>query len=76
MRGVWLAWGIYLAAGVVWFLVAETIALRNRVPGDTLSEVVWSLRLPPVVWFLGAGLTLGLTVWLVIHFASGGKWGL
>ena len=73
---VWLAWFLAGMTWVMWFAVAEGIALVNRVKGDTLSEVVWRLHLPAAIFFLGGGLLLGLLTWLVIHFVSQGKWGL
>lgn len=73
---IWLAWTAYMSLGVIWFIVVEVLTGFNRVSGDTLSEVVWSLNVPPVVWFLGAGLILGLIAWLVPHFTSGGRWGI
>lgn len=76
MERVWLAWACYMALGVVAFLVLEFWALLNSTPGDSLSEVIWSLHVPPAVWFLGAGLILGLVAWLVPHFVGGGRWGI
>lgn len=73
---LWLAWVCYMSLGVVGFLVAEFWTIFNKAPGDTLSEVVWALHVPAVVWFLGAGLVLGLVAWLVPHFISQGKWGI
>lgn len=79
---VWLAWVIYMflgfVVGIAWFGVAEGIAIVNNRPGDTLTEVVRSLNVPAVVWFLSAGLILGLLgglfAWLVPHFI--GRFGI
>jgi len=77
LRHVWLPWALYMIGGLVWFLVAEFWAIFDRrTSGDTLSEVIWALHVPPVIWFVGAGLIIGLIAWLVPHFLSGGKWGI
>lgn len=67
----WLAW-------LAFFVVEETLALRNRTKGDTLSEHVWR-------WFAITGskaprpwvrlrrfVLLALLAWLCLHFLTGG----
>ena len=74
----WL-WGVW-ASGIVvlavWFGVMEGIALANGFSShDTLTEAVWEHgHIPSVVLFLGAGLIVFGTIWLLIHFVSQGKW--
>lgn len=79
-RWLWDAWlgyvGVGLAIGAVWFGVMEGIALANRVAGDTLSELVWADHLPAILFFAAAGLVIASEIWLLIHFISGGKWGI
>lgn len=69
---LWGAWTVGIVALAVWFAVMEGIALANRAGGDTLTEVVRSLDVPPVVWFASAGLISGLLVWAVPHLI--GEW--
>lgn len=75
-HSLWVAWagGVLLLA--VWFAVMEGIALINGDSSDTLSQIVWERKLPAVIFFLGAGLTIFGTIWLLVHFVSGGKWGI
>jgi len=68
----------YTILWIVWlalFVVIEGFALKNKDPGDTLSEHVWK-------WFSitnkgkwhkvrRIGLVIFLT-WLVLHFLTGG----
>lgn len=73
---LWIAWFFW---SLVPFLVLETYAYRDGVPGNTLSEKVWLVLKaegPLKKWrrvirivFLAAVLFL---VWLVVHFATGG----
>jgi len=73
---LWLAWAGGVAVVIVWFAIMEGIALINGSSPDTFSQLVWHQRLPAVVLFLGAGLIVFGTIWLLIHFVSGGKWGI
>ena len=75
-RWLWDLWLLFLLIGAAWFGVMEGIALANKVRGDTFSEVVWMNHLPAVVLFLGAGVIIFGTIWTLIHFVSGGKWGI
>lgn len=63
---------IYTLAWIVmalWFVVWETLALKRKKGGDTLSEHVWwLLKRGPVVWWAGAG----FLTWLFGHFLLGG----
>lgn len=63
----------YTAAWIIWlvmFGVIEGAALKNKAPGDTLSEHVWKwlkIKDKPRGWNLRrAGLGLFL-VWLLLH---------
>ena len=81
---LWLAWlsfsGAALLISLVWFCVQEALALRDGTPGNTLSEVVWALNLPPVVWIVGGGSLVSVIAvvgwWVIAHFVSGGRWGI
>jgi hypothetical protein len=79
-RWLWQLWLAYVGIGtfiaVVWFGIMEGIAYFNRVSGDTLSEFVWSDHIPAVIFFMGMGFIVTGTVWLGLHFMSGGKWGI
>lgn len=73
---VWAIWGFNLAGLIVFFLVAEGLALFRKLPGDTLSEMVWTLRnnkhwlyyVILDVWFLAA-VALAWSAW---HFRHDG----
>lgn len=76
----WWWWVLWSAVGILWlalFFGLEMFAVFNR-PGtaDTLSERVWQLNLPNVVFFMIGFALIGLAVWLIIHFLSDGKWGV
>ena len=75
----WL-WAVWAIAGVIWgawFGVMEGLAIADKDPHDTLSWVMWEhASLPAVIYFLGAGMIVFATIWLMLHFASGGKWGI
>jgi hypothetical protein len=71
-RIIWAALGGVALVWVVTALVIEFMALHDPESGDTLSETVWSMHLPHVIWFVVAG----FLAWIVIHFLSGGKWGI
>lgn len=61
----WIGWALWL----VMFAILETMALLDPRSGDTLSEHVWWVLQAPVLWFVGAG----FMVWLTIHFLTRGK---
>ena len=79
---LWAAWaitgGVFLILwGAVWFGTMEGIAIANKEGGDTLSEVVWNhAHIPAALLFIGTGLIVFGSLWLMLHFASGGKWGI
>jgi len=79
-RWLWDFWLAYVAValliGAVWFGVMEGIAIKNAVAGDTLSEFVWADHLPAIIFFAAAGVLIFSELWLLLHFASGGKWGI
>lgn len=80
-RWVWVAWLWYVLVGtsiaVAWFGIAEALAIRNGISGDTLSEFVWSHHVPAVLFIMFGGTLIGLIVWLLwMHFPSGGRWGV
>lgn len=65
----WYAWGAL-------FVVIEGLALKNKNPGDTLSEHIWNIFkvdketpwvLTPRKVALG-----GFMAWLATHFFTGG----
>ncbi|GAA2082593.1 hypothetical protein [Actinomadura alba] len=70
---VWtVLWIVWIAA----FATLEGLALRDKRPGDTLSEFVWRVfrvrdRRPTVATWIGRGLLLIGGVWLTGHLAFG-----
>lgn len=60
---LWLSW--FVAFGVI-----EALAIRDRRPGDTLSEMAWAFVSEPVLWWTSAG----FLVWLTVHILSRGRW--
>jgi hypothetical protein len=70
-RYTWL-WAIWIAL----FGVIEWRAIKDKRPGDTLSEHVWKLigkreyqkQGAWLLWRIGLG---GLLVWLIAHFFGG-----
>lgn len=68
---LWALWlgGCFLM--LVWFGIMEGIALVNQAPGDTLTEVVRSLHVPAVVWFLFFGAIISTALWALAHFTIG-----
>lgn len=63
----WIAWFAI-------FVVTEGIALRNRTPGDTLSEHVWKwfkVREQPRSFTFGRFVLLAGLIWLAGHLAFG-----
>jgi len=75
---LWGAWAGGIVLLLVWFGVMEGIAIANRKgTADTLSEVVWQHgHIPAAVFFIGAGIMVFATIWLMIHFISRGHWGI
>ncbi|MCJ7510790.1 MAG: hypothetical protein MUP14_07890 [Dehalococcoidia bacterium] len=67
---VWLVFGLYILGGIVYFGVAEGMAIHNRTPGDTLTEVLRALNLPVVAYFGLGGVILGVVAWAVPHLAN------
>ena len=70
---LWITW---LFAPWVIFAIVEGVALRNDMPGDTLSEHIrkWlSVKTRPgrtaflIVWLIG----LGVWLWFVVHILTG-----
>ena len=70
---LWLLWVLSGIAWGVWFGVIESIAIANGNSPDTLSQIIWGARVPAVIFFLGAGLIIFGTLWLLVHFASQGQ---
>lgn len=65
-------WAAWIAA----FAVIETMALRSKQPGDTLSEHVWrwfaiTRKDAPLRQLRRAVLLMGMA-WLTAHFMTGG----
>jgi len=67
----WIAW-------ILGFLGLEYMALRNKKPGDTLSEHVWKVigtkhqgTKTALMWTARVGLGI-LVAWLIPHFFTAG----
>jgi len=74
---LWLLWFLDGVVWAAWFGIIEGIAIANGTHSpDTLSQIVWAQRLPAVLFFLGTGMVVFGAIWLLVHFASGGKWGI
>ena len=73
---LWSIWAGALGIVILGYVVLESAALINGFKShDTLSEVVWEHgHIPGVVWFLGGGMLILTTIWVVLHLAKG-KWG-
>lgn len=69
----WIVW-------IVYFVIAEGVALVNRAGGDTLSEHVWvwlgyderRVGPPKGTQRLRRFATLAFLAWLVVHLLTGG----
>ncbi len=61
-----VAWFIW----ILWFILVEGRAIKDKKKGDTLSEHVWLVlqATPLLKWLTAAGL-----VWLAGHFVTAGK---
>ena len=72
----------YVFAGLVVFtcafgLVLEMTPIVQGHVKQTLSWILWEhWKLPAVIYFGLGFLIIGLTSWAMLHFASGGKWGI
>jgi hypothetical protein len=72
---LWAAWiafvGFAFMVSVTWFAVMETIAVKNKYAGDTLTEVTRTLNLPMALWLIGGwalvGITIGFVIWWPVH---------
>ena len=67
--GLWLIW-------ILTFFLIELPALRNRQPGDTLSEHVWawcSIKGKGRAWRLRRLALVILLAWLSLHMLTGGQ---
>jgi hypothetical protein len=74
---LWLLWVLDGFKWLAWFFVIEGIAIANgHHSADTLSQIVWAARLPAVLFFISAGVVVFTAIWLMLHFTSGGKWGI
>lgn len=63
-----VGWVVIFVAGTIW----EFRGIIRKGRGDTLSETVWRLYRTGKIWlYLGSAFLL----WLVVHFATFGRWG-
>ena len=76
MRPVYCVSGLLVAAGLLVLLIAELIAWRNGVHGDTISEIMWDLNIPGFLYFTTAGAMVSFIFALTVHFVARGRWGL
>ncbi len=64
------AWAVWALS----FVVVEGLALRDRRPGDTLSESVWrifSVREKGRAWQARRAVLVAFLAWLSMHFLTG-----
>lgn len=78
MSGWTVAWVTWLALVVGGFVAIEVPAIRNKQPGDTLSEHLrkwFSTHTKRGKWFWLAACTglAGLLLWLAVHIAVPGS---
>ncbi len=78
---MWTWWAIVLLAVLVWFLIAEGIALKLPAKGDTLSETVWYPRDQGrwLYWLILEVVFASMVTmaWLLVHFRwQGGRFSL
>lgn len=66
-------WAIWLLLAVIG-LGYEAFTIWTQLPGDTLSEHVWTLESHPVygLWF--TWLLSSQLIWLNVHFLLKGEW--
>lgn len=74
--GMWAAWGVAVGLVVAWGVGIELWAWLDRIKGNTLSEIMWSLRIPGFLWITLAGLLVSFVLGLTLHFIVRGRWGL
>jgi ABC-type nitrate/sulfonate/bicarbonate transport system permease component len=48
-------------------VVAEFIAAFNRTKGDTITDTIRVLNLPPVVWWMFVGTLIVFLTWFLAH---------
>jgi hypothetical protein len=59
---LWIGW-------IAFFILVEGHAIMHQRERETFSwQVWWVLRRTPVLWWIGAG----FMVWLTVHFLLGG----
>ena len=76
MRPAYCIGGLLIAAGLLVLLIAELIAWKNGVSGDTISETMWEFNIPGFLYFTAAGAIASFVFALTVHFVAKGKWGL
>jgi TRAP-type mannitol/chloroaromatic compound transport system permease large subunit len=52
-------------------IVVEFIAVFNRTKGDTITETIRALNLPPVVWWMFVGTLIVFLTWFLAHVITG-----
>jgi hypothetical protein len=67
-RHIYLAGFGLIVAGCTVLLVWEILAVRNSQPSDTITEIVRSYHLPPVVFYVLGAALIGFVVWAIRHF--------
>jgi hypothetical protein len=69
-----IGFSVLYALGFLFLIVLEIIGIRNKEPGDTITEN-WrhiDKSLHPILQWGWRVLTIGLLGWVMLHF--GGSW--
>lgn len=70
-RHIYLGAALGLLACALTLIVVEFIALFNRTPGDTITETIRAMGLPPVVWWMTVGILIVFLSWFGAHVMTG-----
>jgi len=73
---LWIPWAAAVALVIAWGVGIELWAVLDSVRGNTLSEIMWRLRLPGFLWITIAGALVSFVLGLTLHFIARGKFGL
>lgn len=70
-RHIYIGAALGLLACSLTLIVVEFIALLNRQKGDTITETIRAMDLPPVVWWMTVGVLIVFLSWFAAHVITG-----
>jgi hypothetical protein len=70
-RHIYLGASLGMLACALVLVVVEFIAVLNRQRGDTITETIRAMNLPPVVWWMAIGTLVVFLLWFVRHIVWG-----